>query len=98
MLSTSLILLLHYETKSMINMACFCKYEFGFLCYLSQWKAHDGVVLKVDWNPINNLIISGGEDCKYKVHNKLGDIFFQSGSQIAESTVSVKKKYCFTSK
>ena len=34
---------------------------------LLQWKAHDGVVLKVDWNPINNLIISGGEDCKYKV-------------------------------
>ena len=24
-------------------------------------------MLKVDWNPINNLIISGGEDCKYKV-------------------------------
>lgn len=32
-----------------------------------QWKAHDGVVLKVDWNSINNIIISGGEDCKYKV-------------------------------
>lgn len=32
-----------------------------------QWKGHDGIVLKVDWNPINNLIISGGEDCKYKV-------------------------------
>lgn len=41
-----------------------------FLCYLSQWKAHDGVVLKVDWNPINNLIISGGEDCKYRVRYK----------------------------
>ena len=26
-------------------------------------------MLKVDWNPINNLIISGGEDCKYKVLN-----------------------------
>jgi intraflagellar transport protein 80 len=24
------------------------------------WKAHDGVVLKADWNPSNNLIISGG--------------------------------------
>jgi intraflagellar transport protein 80 len=32
-----------------------------------QWPAHDGTVLKVDWNPVNNLIISGGEDCKYKV-------------------------------
>jgi intraflagellar transport protein 80 len=33
------------------------------------WKAHDGVVLKVDWSPINNLIVSGGEDCKYKVNS-----------------------------
>ena len=41
---------------------------YGVLFLLLQWKAHDGVVLKVDWNPINNLIISGGEDCKYKVH------------------------------
>ncbi len=31
------------------------------------WRAHDGVVLKVDWSPINHLIVSGGEDCKYKV-------------------------------
>ena len=34
---------------------------------LLQWKAHDGVILKVDWNPVNGLILSGGEDCKYKV-------------------------------
>ena len=26
-------------------------------------------MLKVDWNPINNTIISGGEDCKYKVRH-----------------------------
>lgn len=31
------------------------------------WKAHDGVVLTVDWNPISGMIVSGGEDCKYKV-------------------------------
>ena len=37
-------------------------------CFFSfQWKAHEGIVLKVDWNSVNNLIISGGEDCKYKV-------------------------------
>ena len=29
-------------------------------------------MLKVDWNPINNLIISGGEDCKYKVLKHTG--------------------------
>lgn len=38
---------------------------------LLQWKAHDGIVLKVDWNPINNTIISGGEDCKYKVRHEV---------------------------
>jgi intraflagellar transport protein 80 len=32
-----------------------------------QWKAHDGLILKVVWNPSNNLIISGGEDCRYRV-------------------------------
>ena len=30
----------------------------------TQWKAHDAPVLQADWNPVNNLIVSGGEDCK----------------------------------
>ena len=33
----------------------------------STWKAHDGIVLGVDWNHSNNLIVSCGEDCKYRV-------------------------------
>ena len=37
-----------------------------------QWKAHDGVVLQADWNPANNLIISCGEDCKYRVWDQYG--------------------------
>ncbi|XP_015761944.1 PREDICTED: intraflagellar transport protein 80 homolog isoform X2 [Acropora digitifera] len=43
-----------------------------------QWKAHDGVVLKVDWNSINNIIISGGEDCKYKVWDSYGRLLYSS--------------------
>ncbi|XP_065889257.1 intraflagellar transport protein 80 homolog isoform X3 [Dysidea avara] len=31
-----------------------------------QWKAHDGLILAVDWSLLGNLIISGGEDRKYK--------------------------------
>jgi hypothetical protein len=46
-----------------------------------QWKAHDGVVLKVDWNPINNLIISGAEDCRYKVRGKLANIGIEALGQ-----------------
>ena len=38
------------------------------------WKAHDEAVLCVDWNYSNKLILSGGEDRKYKV-NFIDDIF-----------------------
>eukprot|EP00744_Colponema_vietnamica_P004654 GILI01006912.1.p1 GENE.GILI01006912.1~~GILI01006912.1.p1 ORF type:complete len:758 (-),score=200.90 GILI01006912.1:92-2365(-) len=43
-----------------------------------QWKAHDGVVLKVDWNSVTNLIVSAGEDCKYKVWDSYGRQLFSS--------------------
>ncbi|KAH9286684.1 Intraflagellar transport protein 80 -like protein [Echinococcus granulosus] len=42
------------------------------------WTAHDGLILKVDWNPINDLLISGGEDCKYKVWDSFGRLLFSS--------------------
>uniref|UniRef100_A0A3B4WUP8 Intraflagellar transport 80 homolog (Chlamydomonas) n=1 Tax=Seriola lalandi dorsalis TaxID=1841481 RepID=A0A3B4WUP8_SERLL len=45
-----------------------------------QWKAHDGVVLKVDWNSVNDLILSGGEDCKYKVWDSFGRLLYSSSS------------------
>ncbi|XP_048859543.1 intraflagellar transport protein 80 homolog isoform X3 [Brienomyrus brachyistius] len=43
-----------------------------------QWKAHDGVILKVDWNAVNDLILSGGEDCKYKVWDSYGQPLYSS--------------------
>ncbi|GBG65480.1 hypothetical protein CBR_g51075 [Chara braunii] len=43
-----------------------------------QWKAHEGPVLKVDWNPVNHLIVSGGEDCLYKVWDIYGRLLYQS--------------------
>ncbi|KAG7471095.1 hypothetical protein MATL_G00120740 [Megalops atlanticus] len=45
-----------------------------------QWKAHDGVILKVDWNSVNDLILSGGEDCKYKVWDSYGRLLYASSS------------------
>ena len=36
-----------------------------------QWKAHDGLILAVDWSLLGNLIVSGGEDRKYKARNYL---------------------------
>lgn len=43
-----------------------------------QWKAHEGLVLKVDWNASNNLIVSCGEDCKYKIWDAYGRQLFSS--------------------
>ncbi|XP_066565457.1 intraflagellar transport protein 80 homolog isoform X2 [Amia ocellicauda] len=45
-----------------------------------QWKAHDGVILKVDWNSVNDLILSGSEDCKYKVWDSYGRLLYCSSS------------------
>lgn len=42
------------------------------------WKAHDGVVLCCDWNRINDLIVSGGEDCLFKVWDSYGRQLYQS--------------------
>nr|CAD7424961.1 unnamed protein product [Timema monikensis] len=44
----------------------------------NRWKAHDGLILKVAWNPSNNLIVSGGEDCHYKVWDTYGRQLFNS--------------------
>ncbi|GMH38669.1 hypothetical protein BSKO_06553 [Bryopsis sp. KO-2023] len=43
-----------------------------------EWKAHKGVVLSVDWSPMNMLIVSGGEDCRYKVWDSFGRLLYQS--------------------
>ncbi|PAA76732.1 hypothetical protein BOX15_Mlig022764g2, partial [Macrostomum lignano] len=42
------------------------------------WKAHENLVLKVDWNPINNLIVSGAEDCRYKLWDSFGRCVYSS--------------------
>ncbi|KAH8859384.1 Intraflagellar transport protein 80 like [Schistosoma japonicum] len=42
------------------------------------WKAHDGVILQVDWNVISDHLISGSEDCKYKVWDNFGRLLYSS--------------------
>lgn len=42
------------------------------------WKAHDGAILCLDWNPINNRIISGGEDRIFRVWDAFGRQLYQS--------------------
>lgn len=43
-----------------------------------QWNAHDGIILCADWNTSNALIISGSEDCTYKVWDAFGRQLFSS--------------------
>jgi intraflagellar transport protein 80 len=42
------------------------------------WKAHDGVVLCADWAPVTARIVSGGEDCRYRVWDAFGRQLFVS--------------------
>ncbi|XP_065832392.1 uncharacterized protein [Oscarella lobularis] len=42
------------------------------------WKAHENLILKVDWSPVNNLIISGSEDRRYKVWDSFGRLIYSS--------------------
>ncbi|KAL2911875.1 hypothetical protein HK105_208658 [Polyrhizophydium stewartii] len=39
---------------------------------------HDGLILKVDWNLVNNLIVSASEDRKYKVWDTFGRQMYSS--------------------
>jgi intraflagellar transport protein 80 len=43
-----------------------------------EWPAHEGVVLCVDWNVANGNIVSGGEDCIYKVWDSFGRQLYAS--------------------
>ncbi|KAL5004430.1 hypothetical protein ScPMuIL_017886 [Solemya velum] len=44
----------------------------------TMWKGHEGIILVVDWNPVNNLILSGAEDCRYKVWDTYGRPLYSS--------------------
>ncbi|KAJ8958887.1 hypothetical protein NQ318_019655 [Aromia moschata] len=44
-----------------------------------QWKAHEGLVLCLAWSAASELIVSGGEDCKYRVWDGQGRQMFSSG-------------------
>lgn len=43
------------------------------------WRAHAAVVLCLDWSPVSRLIITGGEDCRYKVCRGAGVLAYCRG-------------------
>ncbi|CAM9682340.1 unnamed protein product [Pylaiella littoralis] len=44
-----------------------------------RWPAHEGLVVAVDWNMVNDLLLSGGEDCTYRIWDSFGRQMYQSG-------------------
>ncbi|KAL7746502.1 hypothetical protein RI367_008152 [Sorochytrium milnesiophthora] len=47
---------------------------------ITSWKAHEGTVLKADWNVVNNLLVTCGEDRRYKVWDQYGRQLFSSAA------------------
>ncbi|CAK1544237.1 unnamed protein product [Leptosia nina] len=45
---------------------------------VTKWKAHDGLILCIAWNPNYNLIITGGEDGYAKVWDTFGQLMYVS--------------------
>lgn len=43
-----------------------------------KWKAHEGLVLCLAWSSSSELLVSGGEDCKYRVWDSAGKQMFSS--------------------
>ena len=43
-----------------------------------KWNAHENLVLCVNWNVANGLIVSGGEDCTYRIWDAFGKQLFAS--------------------
>lgn len=44
----------------------------------TKWKSHEGVILCISWSDANDQIITGGEDCRYRVWDTFGRLLFTS--------------------
>lgn len=45
---------------------------------VEQWKAHEGLILCLDWNAVNGFILSGGEDRRVRLWDSYGRALFSS--------------------
>eukprot|EP01059_Diplonema_ambulator_P004837 TRINITY_DN14578_c0_g1_i2.p1 TRINITY_DN14578_c0_g1~~TRINITY_DN14578_c0_g1_i2.p1 ORF type:complete len:485 (+),score=197.54 TRINITY_DN14578_c0_g1_i2:173-1456(+) len=54
-----------------------------------QWVAHNSAVLAVDWSAVNNLIVSGAEDGKFKVWDSYGRALYTCTTPSENAITSV---------
>jgi len=50
-----------------------------------EWEVlpkESGIILSIDWNMVNNLIIAGSEDCRYRIFDTHGVCLFTSSPSI----------------
>ncbi|KAL7303838.1 hypothetical protein TKK_0003962 [Trichogramma kaykai] len=58
-----------------------------------KWQGHDGLIMAVSWNQFHGLIVSGGEDCRYKLWDPSGNLLYTSmGGDHPVTSVS----WCFS--
>ena len=55
----------------------------------TKWKAHDGLVQRIDWNKVSSLIASGGEDQKYRIWDSLGRPLFALQKPLEHAITSI---------
>ncbi|KAH7717435.1 WD40 repeat [Aphelenchoides avenae] len=46
----------------------------------TKWKAHEGVVLCLTWCASTDMIVTGGEDCRYRIWDGFGRPLYSSNS------------------
>ncbi|KAI6192323.1 Intraflagellar transport protein 80-like protein [Aphelenchoides bicaudatus] len=44
----------------------------------TKWKAHEGVVLCLSWSDAVDQLVTGGEDCRYRVWDTFGRLLYMS--------------------
>lgn len=48
------------------------------MIFIFKWRAHDGLVLCLSWSNETHNLVSGGDDCRYKVWDNQGALIFVS--------------------
>ncbi|PIO63862.1 hypothetical protein TELCIR_14526 [Teladorsagia circumcincta] len=71
-------ILLNCSFDSTSNYVLYPNYDHCYIRSLKsqatplKWKAHDGIVLCCDWSKASEYMVTGGEDCKFKGHFRVG--------------------------